>query len=271
MPNIDLIVLAIIQGLAEFLPVSSSGHAILIPQFYCWPDQTLAMAVAIRVGTLLALAVYFWRDLLNMGQGALKVLRGKRDARVRLIGLLVAAALPAIAAGYVADRYLADSLRDPRIVAAALIGFGLLLYGADRLGLTVRRIEHLSWGSALTIGIVQCLGVIPGASRVGIAMTMARIMGFERPDAARFALLLSVPLIAGAAAYRGWQLLQVADAATLQHVGLMVALSAIAAFLAISFLMYWLRRGGFTPFVIYRVGLGLAVLYFFAVAGGPAC
>lgn len=271
MPNIDLLVLAILQGIAEFLPVSSSGHLILVPQLYCWPAQGLATDVAIRIGTLLALVAYFWRDLLSMAQGAIKVARGKRDSRVRLIGLLLVGALPAAASGYFVEAYLAEGLRDPRIVAWAMIGFGLLLYAADRLGLTVRRIEHMSWGSALAIGVFQCVAFIPGASRMGAAMTIARIMGFERPDAARFALLLSIPVIVGAGLFKGWRLVQAGEVAALQGTGLAVALSAIAGFLSIAFLMYWLRRATFTPFVVYRVGLGLAVLYALYVAGGFGC
>lgn len=270
-PNIDLLVLAIVQGIAEFLPVSSSGHLILVPQLYCWPAQSLATDVAIRAGTLLALIAYFWRDLLSMTQGAIKVARGKRDARVRLIGLLLVGTLPAAASGYFVEAYLADSLRDPRIVAWAMIGFGLLLYAVDRLGLTVRRIEHMSWGAAFAIGVFQCLAFIPGASRMGTAMTLARIMGFERPDAARFALLLSIPIIAGAGVFKTWRLVQAGEAAALQGVGLAVALSAIAGFLSIAFLMYWLRRGSFTPFVVYRVGVGLLVLYTLYLAGGFGC
>lgn len=271
MPNIDLLVLAIVQGIAEFLPISSSGHAILIPQFYCWPDQGLVMAVAVRIGTLLALLLYFWRDLLSMSQGAIKVLRGKRDSRVRLIGLLLLGALPALASGYFADRYVTGRLSDPIVVGYALAGFGLLLYAADRLGLTVRRIEHMSWGAALAIGVFQCFAFIPGVSRMGAAITIARIMGFERPDAVRFSLLLSIPIIVAGGVFKGWQLLQVPDPLVLQHAGLTVVLSAIVGFLAISFLMYWVRRASFTPFVVYRVALGLFVLYLFYLAGGPAC
>jgi undecaprenyl-diphosphatase len=270
-PNIDLLVLAIIQGIAEFLPISSSGHLILVPQFYCWPDQGLALDLAVRIGTLLALILYFWRDLLSMGQGAIKVLRGKRDGRVRLIGLLVVGALPAALAGYFVEAYFAESLRDPHIVAWAMLGFGALLFIADRLGLTVRRIEHMTWGAALAIGIFQCLAFIPGASRMGTAMTIARLMGFERYDAARFSLLLSIPVIVGAGLYDGWLLLQAGDVAALQGTGLTVALSAIAGFLAIAFLMYWVRRATFTPFVIYRVLFALAVLYALYVAGGFGC
>jgi undecaprenyl-diphosphatase len=217
------------------------------------------------------LVLYFWRDLLSMSQGAYKVLRGKRDSRVRLIGLLLVAAIPVLAAGYAAEIYLADRLSSPLIVAAALIGFGALLYVVDKIGLTVRRIEHLSWGGAFAIGIFQCLAVIPGASRIGLALTLARVMGFERPDAVRFSFLLSIPVVVITGLYKGWLLFRAGEAAALQNVGTMIALSAIAGFLAIVFLMYWVRRAGFTPFVVYRLALGLFVLYLFYLAGGPDC
>jgi undecaprenyl-diphosphatase len=270
-PNIDILVLAIVQGITEFLPVSSSGHLILVPQFYCWPAQSLVLEVAAQIGLLLALVAYFWRDLLSMSQGAYKVLRGKRDSRVRLIGLLLVAAIPMLAASYAAEIYLADTLHSPLVVAGALIGFGALLYVADKIGLTVRRIEHLSWSSALAIGVFQCLAVIPGASRVGVAITVSRIMGFERPDAVRFSFLLSIPVVVITGLYKGWALLSTGEAAALQHAGLMIALSAITGFLAIAFLMYWVRRASFTPFVAYRLALGLFVLYLFYMAGGTGC
>ena len=271
MPNIDILVLAIVQGITEFLPVSSSGHLILVPQFYCWPAQNLVLQVAAQIGLLLALILYFWRDLLNMSQGAYKVLRGKRDGRVRLIGLLLVAAIPVLAAGYAAEIYLADQLRSPLVVAGALIGFGALLYIADKLGLTVRRLEHLSWGSAFAIGIFQCLAIIPGASRVGLAVTLGRLMGFERPDAVRFSFLLSIPVIVITGLFKGWQLFRAGEAMALQNAGLMIALVAIAGFLGVAFLMYWVRRASFTPFVAYRLALGLFVLYLFYLAGGPDC
>lgn len=271
MPNIDILVLAIVQGITEFLPVSSSGHLILVPQFYCWPAQTLVLQVAAQIGLLLALVLYFWRDLLSMGQGVYKVLRGKRDGRVRLIGLLLVAAIPVLAATYAAQIYLADQLRSPLVVASALIGFGALLYVADKIGLTVRRIEHLSWGSAVAIGIFQCLAIIPGASRVGLAMTLGRLMGFERPDAVRFAFLLSIPVILVTGLYKGWLLFAAGEIALLLNAGLMIALTAIAGLVTIAFLMYWVRRANFTPFVTYRLALGLFVLYLFYAAGGPSC
>ncbi len=136
------------------------------------------------------------------------MLQGKRDGRVRLIGLLLVAAIPYLAAAFLVERYAGDALRSPLVVGNALVGFGLLLYGADKLGLTVRRIEHMTFGQALTIGIFQCFAVIPGASGTGITMTIGRVLGYERPDAVRFAFLLSIPILAAVAGYKGWLVFQ---------------------------------------------------------------
>lgn len=261
MPNIDILVLAIVQGVTEFLPVSSSGHLILIPKLFCWADQGLTLDVAAHVGTLAAVLAYFWRDVLGLAQGVWLTVQRKRDPRRRLVGFLLIGSLPAMVIGFLLDRFAGDSLRDPLIIAIMLIVFGLILYLADRLGLTVRRLEHLNTGHALLIGIFQCLAFIPGTSRSGITMTMARFLGYERLDAARFSFLLSIPTIAAAGLYKGAQLVHSGTADQLQAALLMTVCSAIAGFLAIAFMMYWLRRASMAPFVIYRVGLGLYLLY----------
>jgi undecaprenyl-diphosphatase len=260
-PNIDILVLAVVQGITEFLPISSSGHLILVPKLFCWPDQGLTLDVAAHVGTLVAVLIYFWRDVGNMAGGLIKLARGKRDSRARMVWLLLVASVPALGVGFVLDRWAGDALRDDRIIAATLIVFGILLYLADRLGLTVRRLEHMTAGSALAIGFFQCLAFIPGTSRSGITMTMARLMGYERKEAARFSFLLSIPTISAAGLYKGYQLWQDGDAAQIERAFLMAGFSAIAGFLAIAFMMYWLRRASFTPFVVYRIGLGLILLW----------
>ncbi|MET1026780.1 MAG: undecaprenyl-diphosphate phosphatase, partial [Dongiaceae bacterium] len=190
MPNIDILVLAIVQGVTEFLPVSSSAHLILVPQFFCWPDQGLTLDVAAHIGTLLAVLAYFWRDVVGLGQGLWQIAQRKRDPRGRLVGYLLLGSIPAMVIGFILDRYAGDSLRSPTVIAVTLIFFSLLLYAADKLGLTVRRLEHLNMGHALLIGILQCLAFIPGTSRSGITITMARFLGYERLDAARFSFLL---------------------------------------------------------------------------------
>lgn len=259
MPNIDILVLAIVQGITEFLPISSSGHLILVPQFFCWPDQGLTLDVAAHVGTLVAVLVYFWRDVANMAGGLIKLAQGKRDPRTRLVWLLLIASVPALIIGFALDTWAGDALRDYRIIAGTLIGFGILLYIADRYGLTVRRLEHLTWKSALAIGILQCLAFIPGTSRSGITMTMARFMGYERQEAARFSFLLSIPTISAAGLYKGIQLVQEGNTAEIERALMMAGFSAIAGFFAIVFMMYWLRRASFAPFVIYRILLGILI------------
>ncbi len=271
MPNIDILLLAILQGATEFLPVGSSGHLLMVPQLYCWSAQAPGVEVAMLLGALLAVMLCFLGDLLGMIQGFLKVLQGKRDGRVRLIGLLLVAAIPYLAAAFLVDRYAGDALRSPLVIGNALVGFGLLLYGADKLGLTVRRVEHMTFGQALTLGIFQCFAVIPGASATGITMTTGRLFGYERPDAVRFAFLLSIPVLAAVAGYKGWLLFQASAAIDFTQAGLALGLSAIAGCLAIAFMSYWVRRAGFVPFVLYRVAFGVYLIYLFYVAGGPSC
>ncbi len=229
------------------------------------------MDVAAHVGTLLAVLVYFWRDAISLIQGFGKLLQRKRDPRTHLFWLLLIGALPALVVGFVLDRWVGEALRSPTIIGVCLIGFGLLLFAADRISVTVRRVEHLSYGHALAIGLFQCLAFIPGTSRSGVTMTMARFLGYERPDAARFSFLLSIPTIAAAGLYKGWQLVSTGDLAVLQAALLMMMVSALAGFLAIAFMMYWMRRAGFGPFVFYRLVAGILILYYFTVSGGPGC
>ncbi|HET6618559.1 MAG TPA: undecaprenyl-diphosphate phosphatase [Dongiaceae bacterium] len=271
MPNIDILVLAILQGVTEFLPVGSSGHLLVAPQLYCWGAEGAGLQLAALLGALLAVTVCFLGELLGMVQGFLKMLQGKRDGRARVLGLLLVAAIPYLAAAFLVERYAGGSLNSLLVVGAALIGFGLLLYGTDKLGLTVRRVEHMTFGQALTIGLIQCCAVIPGAGATGITMTTGRLLGFERPDAVRFAFLLSVPILAASAAYKGWLLFQAGAAIDAAQAGLALGLSAVAGVLAILFMIYWVRRSGFGPFVVYRIAFGAYVLYLFCLAGGPSC
>ena len=271
MPNIDILVLAILQGATEFLPVGSSGHLLMVPQIYCWGPLAPGVELAAILGALLAVVACYAGDLIGMVQGLFKVLRGKRDGRVRLIGLLLVAAIPYLAVAFLVDRYAGDSLHSALVVGDALAGFGLLLYGADRLGLTVRRVEHMTFGQALTIGIFQCCAVVPGAGGTAVTMTIGRILGYERPDAVRFAFLLSIPILTAVAAYKGWLLFQSGATIDYAQAALAFGLSAVAGFLAVAFLTYWVRRAGFAPFVLYRVAFGAYLLYLFYVAGGPSC
>jgi len=258
------VVLALVQGITEFLPISSSGHLVLVPALAGWPDQGLIIDVAVHVGTLGAVMPYFWRDLWAMTAGLGRFVRGRNDAGARLAGLLVIATLPAVAAGYLLNRYYPGGIRGIEIIAWTTLGFGVLLYITDKIGMTVRRIEHLRLGDALIIGFAQALALIPGTSRSGITMTAARILGFERRDGARLSMLLSIPVIIGAGALKGWDLYKAGDAQLTGDALFAAGFSFLAALVAITALMAWLKRSSFTPFVIYRIFLGgflLAVGY----------
>lgn len=276
MPHIDILVLSIIRGVTEFLPVAASGHMILLAQAFCWSLGNPLIDLASEIGLLLALALHFWRDVLGLGQGLLQVMKRKRDPRSRLLGYLLLGGVPATLANIALQLFLADSLISTWTIASMLIAFGLVLYLADRLGLTVRRLEHLSIGSALAIGFLQCLDVIPGVSRFGIAFSAGRLLGFERLEAARFGLLLGLPGGVILILYQIYLVIAAqigGGAVQVDFFAVILALIAtfVAGFLALGFLMYWLRRASVTPFAIYRVALGLYLLYLLSRMMGFAC
>ncbi len=261
MSLLQIVVLSVVQGLTEFLPVSSSGHLILVPALTGWPDQGLAIDVASHVGTLAAVLVYFWRDVWRMAVGIAGLGRGGADGGAKLAGLLLIGTLPALVVGYFFDKYLSAGLRTMEVVAWTMIGFAAVLYVADRLGPSFRRLEDATAAHAIVIGLAQVLAFVPGTSRSGITMVAGRLLGFERVEAARFSFLLSIPAIAAAGLWKGYGLLQSADAATIEAALWTAVLSALAGFAAIAFLMRWFRHYGFMPFVVYRLGLGAALLY----------
>jgi undecaprenyl-diphosphatase len=252
--------LTVIQGITEFLPVSSSGHLVLVPVLTGWPDQGLNLDVAVHVGTLGAVLVYFWRDVGRMLTGLAGRRRPARRAGRALLGQIVASALPVLVAGAALALLAPDFFRNPEIIAWTMLGFGIVLYLADRFGITVMRVEHMTMAKALVIGLAQVLALVPGTSRSGITMSAARILGFERAEAARFSMLMSIPVIAAAGAAAGYNLAGAGDPILTANAGLAVALSFVTALLAIAALMRLLRTISFTPFVIYRVVLGIGLL-----------
>jgi len=262
-----ILVLAIVQGVTEFLPISSSGHLVLTSKIWNWPDQGLLIDVAVHVGTLLAVMVYFWRDLWEITVGTVRLLTGRRGPGARLAGQILVGTIPVVIAGYFGRDYIGTYLRDVEIIAWATIGFGILLWIADHLGMTVRRIEHLNFGNAIFIGLAQVLALIPGTSRSGITMTAGRFIGMERTEAARFSMLLSIPTILGAGVLAAVDLGQSGDFELGQDVLLSAGLAFITGLLSIVMMMRWLSRAGFTPFVLYRLALGAGLLYWiYAVA-----
>lgn len=265
MPTLHLAILALIQGVTEFLPVSSSAHLAVTPQLLGWQDQGLVIDVAVHVGTLGAVILYMHREIWEMVSGIGRMLKGRRDRGAKLAGLVIIATIPVIGAGFALNHYFPGGLRSLEVIAWATLGFGVLLYIVDHIGMTLRRIEHLEISDAILIGIAQCAALIPGTSRAGITMTAARLLGMERTDTARFSMLLSIPAIIGAGALKGYELWQSGNAQLTSDAFTAAGLAFITALIAIAVMMAWLRRASFTPFVVYRIILGLFLL---AVAYG---
>ena len=270
MPFTQILILAAIQGITEFLPISSSGHLILVPKLTGLTDQGLMLDVAVHVGTLVAVILYFWRDVFGMVSALLRIFQQisnqrKLDAEFWLFCKLVLATLPAIGVGLYVNKYMGANLRTLEIIGWATLCFGILLFVADKINMTVRKMEHISFGGAFFIGLMQAISLVPGTSRAGITMTAARFLGVERQDAARFSLLLSIPTIIGAGVLKGYELSESTDRVLFYDVLTVTGLSFLFALVTISLLMVWLRRASFTPFVIYRILLGgvlLGIVYY---------
>ena len=270
MPFLHLLILALVQGITEFLPVSSSGHLILtwaaLGESQTPAGDQLVIDIAVHVGTLGAVCLYFWRDVGSMTGGFFRLLGGQRSPGGRLAVAVLIGTLPVVAVGFLAKDFITDTLRSVEVIAWTTLIFGLLLYAADKIGLTVRRLEHLTLVQAFIVGLAQVLALIPGTSRSGITMTAARVFGFERAEAARFSLLLSIPAILGAGTLAGLDLYKLGKAQLTADALLAMGLSFLSALLAIALMMAWLRRASFTPFVIYRILL--SGLLFWLVYGG---
>jgi undecaprenyl-diphosphatase len=258
--TIHIVILALVQGITEFLPVSSAGHLILVPHVFNWPDQGLIVDVAVHIGTLGAVTLYLWRDVWRMTTGFGRFIQGRKNSDAILAFYVIAATIPVVIAGFALKRYYPEGIRDLAVVGWATLGYGILLWIADQIGMTVRRIEHVKIWDVLFIGMAQVLALVPGTSRSGITMTAARLIGMERPDAARFSMILSIPTILGAGVLEGWDLYKLGDAELTMDVFLAALLAFIFAILTIILMMAWLKRASFTPFVIYRLGLGAFIL-----------
>ncbi|MDT8408301.1 MAG: undecaprenyl-diphosphate phosphatase [Wenzhouxiangellaceae bacterium] len=257
---IQIVLLALIQGVSEFLPVSSSAHLVLFSHFSDWADQGLAFDAAVHAGTLAAVILYFRHDLAKLLRGGL----GGSDPvqRTLLIGLALAT-VPALLVGALASTIIETSLRSPLLIAATTIVFGLALGVADRLGVRSKSIESLSLKSALMIGLAQVLALVPGTSRSGVTITAALALGLTREAAARYSFLLSIPIIAAAG---GWGFLQGMRRGGSFELGqflLGAGISGVFAWLTIAAFLAWLRRAGMTPFVVYRLILGAFLLVWF--------
>ena len=247
------IILGIVQGLTEFLPVSSSAHLILVPWLFQWPDPGLAFDVALHLGTLLALLVYYWREWLDMG---LSLASGKAFPR-RLLFLLIIASIPGAIIGVLLEKQAETVFRSPLLIAGTLAILGLILWIADSVGAKNRRLQDLTIFDALIIGLSQALAIIPGVSRSGATITMARFLGVERADAANFSFLMATPIIAGAGLHEAHNFLREGVSAQL---GWGFAASALFGVLAIAGLLRFVQTRTYRPFAIYRIGLAVLII-----------
>ena len=262
MELLQIFILAAVQGLTEFLPISSSAHLILAPGVLGYADQGLAFDVALHVGTLAAVVGYFRREVITIGGDFLRSLgnpkAGSRDAK--LGWMIILATIPVGLFGLLMKSLVEGDLRAPSVIAITTIGFGILLLVADRLGKRTRDEYSINWRDALVIGLFQAVAIIPGTSRSGITMTAGLFLGLTRRAASRFSFLLSIPTIILSGGLVTLDLIQSEMAVDWTSLTIGALLSFITAYLCIHFFLQFIERIGMGPFVIYRLILGGAIL-----------
>lgn len=255
MDIIQAIILAVVQGLTELLPVSSSAHLFLIPWFFDWNNIPESFDVALHFGTLLAIGIFFFKDWINLIIGGFKTaVKKEKSTEGRLFWYIVLATIPGGIIGFILDKYAQDILTNPLIIAIALIVMGILLYIVDKCMEVKTKYEDLTLKQTFLIGLSQALAFIPGVSRSGVTMTTARLLGIERASAAKFSFMLSAPIVLGATLYKLKDF--VFDIPFV--VGVLV--SFVVGLIVIKFLLQYLQKGSFKVFAIYRVILGIVVL-----------
>ena len=265
MDNLQIIVLAVVQGLTEFLPISSSAHLILVPVILGWPDQGLVFDVAMHVGSLSAVMLYFRHELLTMTRAWFaSVLQQRHSRDSRLAWWIIVGTIPAVIFGGLLKDLIETQLRSPLVIAATTIGFGILLGLSDRLARHVRDEHSMNFRDALTIGLFQALALIPGTSRSGITMTASLFLGLNRDAAARFSFLLSIPIIIASGVFKTRDLIESAQPVDSGLLLLATGLSAFSAWVCIKLFLSLINRIGMLPFVVYRLILGALLLYLFA-------
>ncbi len=267
MTTFQAFVLGVIQGLSEFLPISSSAHLALTPWFLGWEPAGLAFDVALHIGTLVAVAWYFRTEWLALAQAALSIARQRRvhsTAEWRLV-FLVVATIPAAIAGLTVEDLAETAFRSPKLIAINLMIMGVLLYAVDRLAARAKPLDRMTFRDAITIGFIQCLALLPGVSRSGSTITGARFLGFDRQSAAVFSFLMSFPVTLAAA------VLKAPDAfrSGIDTVPILVGIAAagVSSWLAIAVLLRYVSRNSFGVFAAYRLALGAFILWTIAARG----
>jgi undecaprenyl-diphosphatase len=264
METLQILILALVQGITEFLPISSSAHLILMPHLLGFSDQGLAFDVAVHIGSLLAVITYFRRELLTMVGDFLGSLgaQGQATDNSRMVWLLLLGTLPIVVVGGLMKAAVETDLRSATVIAATTIIFGLLLYWADRRGRKEKSEFSLSWKGAFLIGLFQTLAIIPGTSRSGITITAGLLLGLTREAASRFSFLLAIPTILLSGGLVTFDLLQSPDSVNWSELLLGAVLSFIAAYLCIHFFLRLIEKSGMLPYVIYRLILGAVIALF---------
>jgi len=261
---IQSIILGTIQGITEFFPISSTAHLILLPWFFAWKDQGLTFDVALHVGSLIAIIFYFWRDWVLIISEFLKSVahrsfEGRPSGRIGVF--LLIATVPGALSGFLFEKDAAGLLRNPLTIAFMISAFGLLLYISDRFSRRNKTIEDMNFKDCIIIGLAQALAIIPGVSRSGITITGAMFRNYKRDEAARFSFLMAAPLIAGAGIFESRHL-SYADVASVPFAAGFLA-SAVFAFLAIKYLLRFVRKESYTIFVIYRLLLAVLIVFMY--------
>ncbi len=261
MPLLQLIILALIQGITEFIPVSSSAHLIIVPELVDgWADQGPLIDVAVHVGSLGAVMIYFRTEVARIILGIFDTVRMQKTKNRELFWFIAIATVPIIIiAPLIYMTGLVDALRSLTVIGCASIGFGLILWWADKQPINH---DNWTWKRVLIVGCAQALAIIPGTSRSGITITAARFLGISRPEAARFSMLLSIPTISAFGLFAALELLQEGTAVAMSDALIGALLSFMAAYAAIHLFMKMTSKMSFTPFVVYRCGLGLILLGF---------
>jgi undecaprenyl-diphosphatase len=260
--GLQVVILAIVQGLTEFLPISSSGHLVLVPVFLGWTDQGLAFDVAVHFGSLIAVLLFFRKDIHALLRGSFQAFGGNiKTIESRMALGIALGTIPAALAGLLFVDWIEANLRSPSVIVFTLSGYAILMVFADRFGRRTREISSVQIKDAILIGVAQALALVPGTSRSGITITAAMALGFERQDAARFSFLLAVPVILLATLYSLLGLLSSAAPVAWGQLAIGVIVSAIVAYLSIEFFMRFVTRIGLLPFAIYRFALAAVIFY----------
>jgi undecaprenyl-diphosphatase len=270
-PTIQALVMGVVQGLTEFLPISSSGHLILVPALLGWKDpfiDSLAFSVMLHMGTLVALLVYFWRDWLVLVPAFFASIRDRSlrdDPLRRLAWLLAVTTIPATIVGVLLNDVIETNVRQPGLVAVLLVVGAAVLWVADRWGALGRSMESLTFPEAFGIGVAQALALFPGISRSGISISAGRLLGLDRAAAARFSFLMAAPIIAGAGGWEALKIVRGQGGVSVEVAPIVVGFvaAALAGLAAIHFLLRWLARHPFDVFVAYRIVVAAVVVVWF--------